>query len=180
MGRPSRAFLWRFGQSKNGGWRTSFNRLPNHPSELPFEVAPSPQASTPSIEAMLPAHNSSTVEVMFASPYDGCFLHVTLRGLDPNRALFRLAGIYRVTCRGPIADGSLEAGATRPRRHGADLSRIHAVELRFACENEPTERWSELTSTRFEPVALTFSGLRSSRSTWTASLRLTGAAYTWQ
>ena len=28
------------------------------------------------------------------------------------------------------------------------------------------KRWSELTSTRFKPVALTFSGLRSSRSTW--------------
>ncbi|MSU50088.1 MAG: PDZ domain-containing protein [Opitutus sp.] len=41
--------------------------------------------------------------------------------------------------------------------------RVHAVEPRFCSENETTERWSELTSTRFGPVLLTFSGLRLAR-----------------
>src|SRR5215204_5042708 len=54
------------------------------------------------------------------------------------------------------------------------LSRNDAVELRFDSENESTERWSELTSTRYGPVALTFSGLGSSRSTSIASIRLSG------
>src|SRR5687767_12784882 len=52
-----------------------------------------------------------------------------------------------------------------------ELSRNDAVELRFHSENESTERWSELTSTRYGPVALTCSGLGSSRSTSTESFR---------
>ena len=39
--------------------------------------------------------------------------------------------------------------------------------------NDSTERWSELTSTRYEPAAPTFSGLGSSRSTSIAWQRLT-------
>ncbi|MSU49010.1 MAG: sialate O-acetylesterase [Opitutus sp.] len=65
-------------------------------------------------------------------------------------------------------------GAFPLRSHGkiSRLSRVHAVEPRFCSENETTEKWSELTSTRFGLGPLTFSGLRSSRSTWTESLRL--------
>jgi prepilin-type N-terminal cleavage/methylation domain-containing protein len=44
-------------------------------------------------------------------------------------------------------------------------SRGDSIELRFASQNETSERWSELTSTRLRPVALTFSGLGSSRPT---------------
>src|SRR5688500_131645 len=52
-----------------------------------------------------------------------------------------------------------------------------AVELRFHSENESTERWSELTSTRYRPVALTCSGLGSSRSTSTESFPLSARSY---
>ena len=61
-------------------------------------------------------------------------------------------------------------------KHGRCLSRIDSVEARFTSEKESTEWWSELTPTRFDPVALTFSGLRSSRSTSTEFLRLSGEA----
>ncbi|MSU48805.1 MAG: Gfo/Idh/MocA family oxidoreductase [Opitutus sp.] len=50
--------------------------------------------------------------------------------------------------------------------------RNDSVEARFTSEKESTEWWSELTPTRFDPVALTWSGLRSSRSTSTEFLRL--------
>src|SRR5687767_4623356 len=58
---------------------------------------------------------------------------------------------------------------TRSRRQ---LSSYDAVELRFHSENESTERWSELTSTRYGPLALTCSALGSSRSTSTESFRI--------
>src|SRR5688572_15536056 len=57
------------------------------------------------------------------------------------------------------------------------LSRNDAVELRFHSENESTERWSELTSTRYRPVALTCSDLGSSRSTSTESFPLSARTY---
>ncbi|MSU51262.1 MAG: DUF1553 domain-containing protein [Opitutus sp.] len=66
---------------------------------------------------------------------------------------------------GQLAMSSCQRSAMARRR-------VHAVEPRYCSENETTERWSELTSTRFRPVPLTFSGLRSSRSTWTESLLL--------
>jgi membrane fusion protein (multidrug efflux system) len=50
-------------------------------------------------------------------------------------------------------------------------SRNDAVELLSHRQNGATERWSELTSTRFGSLALTFSGLRSSRSTSIARMR---------
>src|SRR5688572_21503429 len=58
----------------------------------------------------------------------------------------------------------------------ATFSRIDAVELRSVGQNESPERWSELTSTRFGPVVLTFSRLRSSRSTSIAGIRCVEAA----
>src|SRR5687768_9259107 len=45
------------------------------------------------------------------------------------------------------------------------LSLTDAVERSLASQHETTEGWSELTSTRFEKVALTFRGLGSSRAT---------------
>src|SRR5688572_4548284 len=54
------------------------------------------------------------------------------------------------------------------------LSRNDSVECRFDSQNESTERWSELTSTRFGSVTRTFSGLGSSRSTSIAWIRLDG------
>ena len=48
-----------------------------------------------------------------------------------------------------------------------------AVELRFGSQNEVTLRWSELTPTRDQSVALTFSGLGSSRSISIALMRRT-------
>jgi hypothetical protein len=52
------------------------------------------------------------------------------------------------------------------------LSRNDAVELPVDCQSAPTEGWSELLSTRFGRVPRTFSGLRSSRSTSNARIRL--------
>jgi hypothetical protein len=45
------------------------------------------------------------------------------------------------------------------------FGRIDAVGVRSTAAEEPAEGWSELTSTRYEPVNFTFSGLGSSRST---------------
>ena len=49
-------------------------------------------------------------------------------------------------------------------------SRNDAGELLSDCPNESIDRWSELTPTRFGPIARTFSGLGSSRSTFIAWL----------
>ena len=51
------------------------------------------------------------------------------------------------------------------------LNRIHAVGVRSTAVEQATERWRELTPTRLGAFALTFSGLRSSRSTSIESSR---------
>src|SRR5688500_13132872 len=57
-------------------------------------------------------------------------------------------------------------------RSQSKLSREDAVELRFDRQTELTERWRGLTSARRGPVALTYSGLGSSRSTSIGWIRL--------
>ena len=58
----------------------------------------------------------------------------------------------------------------------ADLRRDDVIEHRSKRESESTGRWNGLTSTRFGPVALTYSGLGSSRSTSIAWIGLRRAA----
>ena len=65
-----------------------------------------------------------------------------------------------MTCHDAITDLARDA-----------LSSNDAVELRFGRQNESTERWSELTSTRYGPVALTFGGLGPNRSIFIAWAR---------
>jgi hypothetical protein len=52
------------------------------------------------------------------------------------------------------------------------LRRDDSLERRYHNRNEATERWSELTSTRFGSVDFTFSGLGSSRSTFNSRFGL--------
>ena len=59
---------------------------------------------------------------------------------------------------------------------GPSLSGNDSVERRFDRQNESSERWSELTSTRFGSVTRTFSGRGSSRSTSVASAETPAAA----
>src|SRR5688500_7968053 len=70
----------------------------------------------------------------------------------------------------PIADSSFSAARDEPSR----LSRNDSVEFRFDRYNESTERWSELTASRYGLVALADRGLGLSRVTYIAPRRVSG------
>ncbi len=106
--------------------------------------------------------------------------HIGLAGLGPEFLISRFGSAQSLN----VESG--KAGKGRPRkkkrqkeeRGNAEesgtqgLSRVHSAKVRFAYENEATERWGALSPTRLRAFALTLSALRSMRSTATESLRL--------